>query len=99
MNATSCSLLRKCHLMKVWGNSARPDGRTQYWHASPLKANLRNFLRLGRMETWMYASFRSMVMNQSSDLICVTVFDVSILNLNEGSVRHQIPSRVEGHAL
>ncbi len=35
------------------------------------------------IETWKYASFRSIVTNQSSDLICLTMVGiVSILNLN-----------------
>ncbi len=71
------------HLVKVRGERARPNGRTRYWNASPPKTNLRNFLWEGMMETWKYASFRSIVTNQSSDLIWLTMIGiVSILNLN-----------------
>ncbi len=47
--------------VNVRGESARPKGRTRYWYALPPKANLRNFLWHGWMDTWKYASFRSIV--------------------------------------
>ncbi len=71
------------HLVKVRGERARPNGRTRYWNVLLPKANLRNFLWEGMMETWKYASFRSIVTNQSSYLIWLTMIGiVNILNLN-----------------
>ncbi len=61
------------HFVKVRGDNARPNGRSWYWYALHPRANLRNFLRYGRMEMWKYASLRSIVTNQSSDLICGTI--------------------------
>ncbi len=58
------------HFVKVQGDNARLNGRTRYWYALPPKANLRYFLWYGRMDMWKYASLRSIVKNQSSDLIC-----------------------------
>ncbi len=61
------------HFVKVRGDNTRHNGRTRYWYALPPRANLRNFLRYGRMDMWKYASLRSIVTNQSSDLICGTI--------------------------
>ncbi len=62
------------HFVKVRGDNARLNGRTRYWYALPPKGNLRNFLWHGRMDMWKYASLRSIVKNQSSDLICGTIW-------------------------
>ncbi len=71
------------HFVKVWDDNARPNGRTRYWYALPPKANLRNLLWHGRMDMWKYASLRSIVTNQSLDLICGTIcLKVNILNLS-----------------
>ncbi len=71
------------HFVKVRGDNARPNGRTRCWYALPPKANLRNFLWHGRMDMWKYASLRSIMTNQSSDLICGTIcLKVNILNLS-----------------
>ncbi len=67
-------------LVKVRGESAR---RTRYWYTSPPKANLRIFLCWGRMDMWKYVSFRSIVTNQSLDLIWdMDYLIVSILKLS-----------------
>ncbi len=71
------------HFVKVRGDNARPNRRTQYWFALPPKANLRNLLWHGMRDMWKYASLRSIVTNQSSDLICGTIcLKVNILNLS-----------------
>ncbi len=71
------------HFVRVQGDNARPNGRTWYLYALPPKANLRNFLWHGRMDMWKYASLRSIVTNQSSDLICDTIcLKVNILKLS-----------------
>ncbi len=70
------------HFVKVQGDNAMPNGRTRFWYALPPKANLRNLLWHGRMNMWKYASLRSIVTNQSSDLICGTIcLKVKIMNL------------------
>ncbi len=62
---------------------SRLNRRTWYWYALPPWAKLRNFLWYGRMDMWKYASLRSIVTNQSSDLICGTIYlKVNILNLS-----------------
>ncbi len=72
------------YFVKVRGDNARPNGRTQYWYALPPKANLRNLLWHGRMDMWKYASLRSIVTNQSSDLICGTIcLKLNILSRSE----------------
>ncbi len=71
------------YFVKVRGDNARPNGRTRYWYALPPKANLRNLLWQGRMDMWKYAFLRSIMTNQSSDLICGTIcLKVNILNLS-----------------
>ncbi len=71
------------HFVKVQGDNARPNGRTRYWYALPPKVILRYFLWYERMDMWKYASLRSIVTNQSLDLICGTIcLKVNILNLS-----------------
>ncbi len=52
-------------LVKTRGDRDSPKGRTLYWYARPSNANRRNGLCRGRIETWKYASFRSIAANQS----------------------------------
>ncbi len=74
------------HPHTSWKCGLRVLGLTE--EASPPKANLMNFLWVGRMETWKYASFRSIVTNQSSDLIWdTTCLSVNILNLSRMTER------------
>lgn len=68
------------HLVKVHGDKARSKERTQKWYASAPKANLRNILCSGKISMWKYASFRSIVTNQSLDWICGTM-SLTVCNL------------------
>ncbi len=71
------------HFVKVRGDNVMRNGKTRYWYALPPKENLRNLLWHGRMNMWKYTSLRSIVTNQSSDLICGTIcLKVNSLNFS-----------------
>src|SRR4029434_8072659 len=81
--------LRRCngamaaftHFVNTLGAKARPNGSALNWYAIPLNANLRYLRCLWWIGTWKYASFKSIVINQSFGLINGTSRrGVSILN-------------------
>ncbi len=71
-------------LVKTRGDRDSPKGRTLYWYARPSNAKRRNGLCRGRIETWKYASFRSIAANQSNGRmhwkmrLCVSILNGSL---------------------
>src|SRR4029434_4396153 len=63
------------------GARAKPNGSALNWYAIPPNANLRYLRCLWWIGTWKYASFKSIVINQSFGLMnCTRRRGVSILN-------------------
>src|SRR4029434_4974545 len=69
------------HFVNTLGARARPNGSALNWYAIPPNANLRYLRCLWWIGTWKYASFKSIVINQSFGLInCTSLRGVNILN-------------------
>src|SRR4029434_7519693 len=69
------------HFVNTLGARAKPNRSALNWYAIPPNANLRYLRYLWWIETWKYASFKSIVINQSFGLInCTSLRGVNILN-------------------
>src|SRR4029434_4199541 len=86
----NCKRVSRVDVMGRWlplrtvntlGARDRPNGSALNWYAIPPNANLRYLRCLWWIETWKYASFKSIVINQSFGLInCTSLRGVNILN-------------------
>ncbi len=57
-----CCVVQTC---KIEQSLQRALWRSLYWYARPSNAKRRNGLRQGRIETWKWASFKSIAANQT----------------------------------